>query len=371
MIPVALPVTEVNSSAFNLVEWLAADGSTVTSGQKVAVAETTKAIYDVEAPAAGVLGHALAVGQSGEFQKPFAFIFADAAAYQAWKNQPVAAPVQKSGANFQATAKAAALAQSAGLDLAAIDAHGQLITLQMVEAELARRAAAAGGAALAPLPSAPGVKRIVLVGAGLGATQVLDILSHDKTVAAVAMFDDNRALWRQLQHGLPVLGGSQEMKAVFDAGGFDAAIIAVGTSVAARVKLRKLCEGFGIPLANAIDPSCRIGLHAKLGSGNIFNAFCFVGTHAVIGDNNFFSSFTSIEHHCEFGSEIATGPGCKFSGCVKVRDRVRLGTGIYVQPHVEIGADVQVASGAVIVASVPEKHAVKTKTVTTQVVPLR
>ena len=47
------------------------------------------------------------------------------------------------------------------------------------------------------------------------------------------------------------------------------------------------------------------------------------------------------------------------------------GTGIFVEPHVHIGDDVQVASGAVIVSSVPADHAVKTKVVTTSVVPLR
>jgi serine acetyltransferase len=52
-------------------------------------------------------------------------------------------------------------------------------------------------------------------------------------------------------------------------------------------------------------------------------------------------------------------------------DRIRLGTGIYVEPHVEIGDDVQVASGSVILTSVPAGHAVKRRTVTTVVVPQR
>lgn len=52
-------------------------------------------------------------------------------------------------------------------------------------------------------------------------------------------------------------------------------------------------------------------------------------------------------------------------------DRVRLGTSIHVEPYVEVGDDVQVASGLVIVASVPAGHAVKRRVVTTAVVPLR
>jgi acetyltransferase-like isoleucine patch superfamily enzyme len=58
------------------------------------------------------------------------------------------------------------------------------------------------------------------------------------------------------------------------------------------------------------------------------------------------------------------------SGLVELGDRCRLGTGIFIEPHVVLGAGVQVASGAVIVGSVPANHAVKTRAITTTVVPL-
>jgi acetyltransferase-like isoleucine patch superfamily enzyme len=71
------------------------------------------------------------------------------------------------------------------------------------------------------------------------------------------------------------------------------------------------------------------------------------------------------------GSDISTGPGCMTSGQVKIGDRCRLGTGIFIEPHVELGEDVRVASGSVIVKDVPARHTVKTKMVTTVVVPNR
>ncbi len=56
---------------------------------------------------------------------------------------------------------------------------------------------------------------------------------------------------------------------------------------------------------------------------------------------------------------------------VELGDRCRLGTGIFIEPHVHVGAGAQIASGAVIVSSVPPDHAVKTRVVTTAVVPIR
>jgi acetyltransferase-like isoleucine patch superfamily enzyme len=83
------------------------------------------------------------------------------------------------------------------------------------------------------------------------------------------------------------------------------------------------------------------------------------------------SAYNSFDHHNVLGTDISTGPGCMTSGQVRIGDRARLGTGIFVEPHVEIGAGVQVASGAVIVSSVPAEHAVKRRVATMTAVPIR
>jgi acyl-[acyl carrier protein]--UDP-N-acetylglucosamine O-acyltransferase len=108
-----------------------------------------------------------------------------------------------------------------------------------------------------------------------------------------------------------------------------------------------------------------------MGTGNIVCAHCHFGVATTVGDNNFFSAYNSYDHHSRLGSDISTGPAVAASGLVVIRDRVRLGTGIYIEPHVELGDDVHVASGSVIVASVPPAHTIKRRVVTTSVVPRR
>ena len=152
---------------------------------------------------------------------------------------------------------------------------------------------------------------------------------------------------------------------------FDAAIIAISTSISARARLHETLAANGIPLANAIDRTARIAADVTFGTGNIVCAFCHFGVGTVVGDNNFLSAYNSYDHHNRLGSDISTGPACTTSGLVVVGDRVRLGTGIHLEPYVELGDDVQVASGSVIVASVPTGHAVKRRVVTTAVVPQR
>lgn len=71
------------------------------------------------------------------------------------------------------------------------------------------------------------------------------------------------------------------------------------------------------------------------GTGNVVCTFCHFGVDTVVGDNNFLSAFSSSDHRNRLGSDISTGPTCATSGLVVVGDCVRLGTGIYVEPHVE------------------------------------
>jgi acetyltransferase-like isoleucine patch superfamily enzyme len=222
-----------------------------------------------------------------------------------------------------------------------------------------------------PLGAPSGVERIALIGAGLGATQVIDILAAGSSGRAVAIVDDDQDRWAGHVAGVPVVGGTQQLAEHHAGGRFDAAVISISTSVPARTRFRELCGELGIPLVNAIDPTARIAAEVEIGTGNVVCAFCHFGAGTRIGDNNFLSAYNSFDHHNVLGSDISTGPGCMTSGLVRIGDRARLGTGIFVEPHVEIGAGVQVASGAVIVRSVPAEHAVKRHVATMKTVPIR
>ncbi|MGZ6636410.1 MAG: bifunctional N-acetylglucosamine-1-phosphate uridyltransferase/glucosamine-1-phosphate acetyltransferase, partial [Acidimicrobiia bacterium] len=271
------------------------------------------------------------------------------------------------------TAPARNRAAELGVDIEEVArSTSELVTAKVVDAFSARTGGGSAGVDLPdPLSAPAGVMRLVIIGAGLGATQALDILLHDESQQAVAVVDDDPTRFGELIEGIPVVGNTERAVELFAAGAFDAALISVGTSVPARTRLRQRCEEAGLPLANVIDPTARIATGVRMGNGNLICANCHFGTGTVIGDNNFFSAYNSFDHHSELGSDIATGPGCMTSGLVKIGDRCRFGTGVFVEPHVVIGAGSQIASGAVILGSVPPDHAVKTKIVTTTVVPIR
>ncbi len=365
MNPVLVPTNDVNSEHGILVMWFAEDGAEVEKDELLAEVETSKAVLEVLAPVAGVLLHAAAKGTEVPLSQPIAQLFPDSAARDAFVAAQVAAPVISGP---RATVKAQQRAAELGVDLGMLGLD-RLITVKDVEAAVAPVATPAD--LPAPLPGAPGRQRILIIGAALGATQVLDILAGSTTQQAVAIVDDDATRWGAFVHGVPVVGGSGLLSDLFGAGAFDAAVIAIGRSPAVRARFRALCDAAGVPLANAIDPTAKIATDVTIGRGNIVCAFCHIATGVQVGDNNFFSAYNSFDHHSVIGSDNASGPSVVTSGKVTIGSRIRFGTGIYIEPDVVIGDDAAIASGAVIVSSVPAEHAVKTKIVTTTVVPLR
>lgn len=372
MKPIILPVTEVNSSDFTLVEWKEIDGAAVRKGQVLAVGETAKGIFDLVAEADGILGIDIPVGGRGEMQKPVGFIFESDNERLIWSDQKKIQATRQSHSLSGITAKAERLARMHGLDLGKLVSKGGLVTEKMVSDIIqSNECREENKIKISPIIAPGGVRRILLIGGGLGATQVLDILREDEKQFAVGIIDDTRDLWGNQLHGLPVLGGGNHLKQLFDGSAFDAAIVTISTSIEARRRFRNICSDYGIPMANAIDPSSRIASNVKIGTGNVICAFCFIGSYAEIGDNNFFSAYNSFDHHCRIGSDNSTGPGCICSGSVKIGNSVRMGTGIFIQPKIKIGDESQIASGAVITNHVPVRHAVKTKVITTQVVSIK
>jgi sugar O-acyltransferase (sialic acid O-acetyltransferase NeuD family) len=369
---VTIPWTDVNDDSATVVEWHVDDRSEVRAGAPLVDVETTKSAIEIEAPSDGLVLQLVPVGGEVSVGQPVAHLFEDEAALTAFEEarakEAAAAPAK--GDDIRASDKARARAQELGVDLAALAGEG-LITVKDVEAAAGATAVVAPEELPSPLPGDGKSRRLLLIGAGLGATQVLDILAETEAAEGVAIVDDNTAAWGREVEGVPVVGGTDQMLEHWDAGAFDAVVIAISTSVDARARLRKLCQDAGIPLANVVDPRSKLASGVAIGEGNVICAYTHFGTGTRIGDNNFISAYNSYDHHNVLGSDISTGPGVMTSGEVKIEDRVRLGTGIFVEPKLTLGEGAIVASGAVVVRSVPTGHAVKTKVVTTTVVPIR
>jgi sugar O-acyltransferase (sialic acid O-acetyltransferase NeuD family) len=373
--PIYLPQSGPNDTTAVLAEWAKGRGHWVHKGEVVAVAETTKSVFDIEAPAAGYLMDLVEAGFEAEVGQVIAVLASvetaetEARAWLASKQATAIASLEPAKAW---TIKAQLLAQRHNVEISTIPASGDRVTEADVEAFLAAQAKGSGRSVQAATTlgdlvndrfPANRIQRILIIGGGNGATQIIDALAKLPHQRAVAILDDNRVIHGKQVAGIPVLGAIDAARAadMQAAGDFDAAVISISTSIPARARIFEEWKARGIPFANVIHPSSVVGMNVQWGEGNVVMALCHFGACATVGDNNFLSAFCSIEHHCVLGSHCSFGPGVVTSSRVHVGDRVRFGTGIYIEPGITIGAESIVASGLAIWQNIPERSLLKAK----------
>ena len=358
---VVLTQSDVNSESAVLVEWAVADGTQVEAGTVVCRAETTKAVIEVPAPAAGQLFHAYPAGATLAFNRPIAWLAENAAEAVEARQRARQISAAPAASAVKATKKARQLAAQHSVSLEEFAGKAGLVTEQDVYAKLGLTPPSTDATAVVAQAAAVPAEglRVLVLGAGLGAMQVIDILLNSDDLRPVGCLDDDAATHGTSLFGVPVWGPLDRLADAWKEKRFDRAIISISTNIAVRKACFESCRALGIRLVNAIDPSARLNRGVVLGEGNVLCSQVHVGVATVIGDNNFISSHTSIEHHNRWGSHNTVGPACATSSRVLVGDEVLFGTGIFIQPGVGIGSRCRLASGAVLTQNIPAGHSVK------------
>jgi sugar O-acyltransferase (sialic acid O-acetyltransferase NeuD family) len=363
------PLVNMNDESALLSVWTKPNHSLVRKGEVIAVLETSKATFDVESDDDGYLhilvptGTQVVVGQ-------IIGALCDEADESPDKPPEKHASEEDRSVGRKVTKKAEIAATKAGVDLKRIQVEipgGGTITEADVAAYLGRHGAGpssgerGGRDVVDDAYPSNRQQRLLIVGGGLGAVQVLDSLSRNEHQRATAIVDDNPDLSSKTVMGVPILGGQESIDVLFKQNLFDAAVVSVSTSIAFRQKMGDKLAQLNIPMANIIDPSARVQRNALLGVGNVILAYCHIGACASIGNGNFLSPYVDIEHHCVVGDFCTFGPGVMMSSLVTVGTRVKFGTGIFIEPKLSIGPDSIIGSGAILTRDIPPNSVVKTK----------
>lgn len=375
--PVPLPQMGANDTHAIIVEWSRNPGEQVRKGETICIAETTKSIFEVESDGDGYLTPLAAAGDEVEVGSFVALVSKEPMTTDralehvrtlvaAATPQPSEAVEPRPGVTW--TFKAEMTAREHGVEIREVPSKGDRITESDVLAYIESRSKVETPRIEVrdlvddPYPGGR-PERLLIVGGGEGAVQLLDALFKTPGQRAVGIVDDNRELQGKSVAGVPVIGPvvTGEVVEMHRRGEFDAAIISVSTSIPFRQRVFDEWRSHGIRFANVIHPSVQIGMNASIGQGNILLAFCQVGPCATIGDNNFLSAYCSIEHHGRLGNHCSFGPGVVTSSRAMIGDRVRFGTGIFIEPHITIGRDSVIGSGCILWKDVPENVVLKSK----------
>ena len=197
------------------------------------------------------------------------------------------------------------------------------------------------------------MKKIVLVGAGGHALNVLDSLRPNPDFEIIGMTDPRYAAG-EMMSGCKILGDDCVLRSVFE-GGVKYAFVSAGSigCTSLREKLYHQLKSTGFIIPSVIDHSSNIGSGVMIGEGT------YVGKNAVISAGSTVEIMVIIntgavaEHGCYIGSFVHIGPGAVVCGDVKIGAGTHVGANAAVIQGVTIGEGSIIGAGSTVVHDVP------------------
>ena len=151
-----------------------------------------------------------------------------------------------------------------------------------------------------------------------------------------------------------VLGGDDDLEALFRHHAFDAAAVGIGaTALGRRAELHAVLRQAGIPIPTLIHERAVIASSCRIGEGSVIFPNAVLGAGVEVGENAVVYSAVVAEHDCRIGEHAYLSPGVILSGAVTIEPGALLGSGAVVVPGVTIGKHAVVGAGAVVMRDVP------------------
>lgn len=196
--------------------------------------------------------------------------------------------------------------------------------------------------------------RVVIVGAGGHARELLDILDRCPGLEAVGFVSEEASEHGTSVCGLPVLGGLDRLEGLVrpeKTGSPVRVVLGVGSPA---VKQRWAADPRVAPLPILVDPSAITSRRSLyLGSGVVLCANAIISNHVTLGDHVHVNRGAQVAHDCTVGSYTHLAPGSVMSGRCHVGAMCEIGANATILPGVSVGDRCVVGAGAVVAGDLP------------------
>jgi sugar O-acyltransferase (sialic acid O-acetyltransferase NeuD family) len=348
---VFMPQLGVNDEVVMLRAWNFERGQRVNAGDEVALLETTKATFALEAESAGYLYPVVEMGTEVAVRSVLAVLLdqpdekvfeAFAAKLRREQAEAIASRPAGGAENVQLTAKARALVEKTGVDISALPA-GRVIRERDVLELLGRKQA--------PTLHRDPSRMVAVYGASQGGIATVEAIRAMGGYEVAAFLDDTPHLAGSSVFGLPVWSG-KELEKLAGLG-----VGAVASHIAERefrLQMRDRALAAGLVMLNVIHPRAFVSPSVKMGVGNVIKAGAIVDAEVQLGDCCIIDNGAVAPHHNVIHDACHLAPGVVLGGGCSIGERTLVGIGSKVASRIQIGRDVIVLPGSVVVRDVPD-----------------
>jgi sugar O-acyltransferase (sialic acid O-acetyltransferase NeuD family) len=192
-------------------------------------------------------------------------------------------------------------------------------------------------------------ERVVLLGSGLYAEELTDLISAVDDVELVAYCENlDRAKVGMQLNGRPVVWVT-DLPGLGDVG----AVCAITTTE--RERYVEEVRGLGVRFSRLVHPNAVIAETAVLGEGVVIQPGVVIGARTALGAHVMVNRGALIGHHATIGDYVTIQPGANIGGATAIGARAYIALGAMVLDRRRVGEGALVAAGALVTRDV-EPH---------------
>lgn len=191
--------------------------------------------------------------------------------------------------------------------------------------------------------------RVVILGTGTTAKIAIAILRKDFNFEIFGLTDHRSEVVGKRVSGVPVIG-THDVLDDLQRKGVEGAFIAIGYDNALRERYFYRAKRSGFALVTIVDPTAHVERDALLGRGTLVMAGSILCSGVRVGDNVIVESGSVIGPDTEIADNAFIGFGARVGGSCVIRRNAYLGIGCSIGPCVNIGKNVKVNPGAIVIS---------------------
>jgi sugar O-acyltransferase (sialic acid O-acetyltransferase NeuD family) len=195
-------------------------------------------------------------------------------------------------------------------------------------------------------------EKIILIGCGEHARMVIDNIEEEGRYEVFGLVTNLRNELGSKVYGYNVVCMDEDIRTLLsenrDIAGY---FLGIG-NMKLRAEMYPQLDSLLAPI-NIIHPTAIVSKHAKIGRGNIFEAFTKIANGAVVGSHCIINSFTSVNHDQNVGNNVLLAGGVSLAG-KSIGDNTIISDGVAIGFKKNVGKNCIIGDGAVVTKDIPD-----------------
>ena len=191
---------------------------------------------------------------------------------------------------------------------------------------------------------------------------IIGASGHGKVIAEIAelldyevcFFDDAYPEKSQVEHW-PIKGCFKDF--LLAKNSLAGAVVAIGNAQIRETILTEL-QNNKIATPTLIHPSAIVSRYTRIDDACVVMAGAVINAFATIGKGCIINSNSVVEHDCKLADYVHICPNSAVAGGTIIGERTWVGIGTNVRQMINIGADVLIGAGSVVVKDIPSGQTV-------------